>query len=263
MAEPSTTGTGDGFFAGPLPRILAHRGLATDAPENTLLAFLSALAIGATHLETDVHASADGVAVISHDADLVRTAGRVARIDELNFDELNRVDLGHAQTYPSLEEALDAFPEARFNIDLKSDAVVTPAVEAILRVRAVRRVLVTSFDNERRLRAVRALPGVATSASAVPFAGALFAVKLGLVPLARRLLRDVQAVQVPERVRGVRVISPRTVRRLKTAGVEVHVWTINEPADMRRLLDWGVDALVTDRADLALEVVRAAHSGTE
>ena len=263
MSDPSTTGTDDGFFAGPLPRILAHRGLATDAPENTLLAFLSALAIGATHLETDVHASADGVAVISHDADLERTVGRVARIDELDFDELNRVDLGHAQTYPSLEEALDAFPEARFNIDLKSDAVVTPAVEAILRARAVRRVLVTSFDNGRRLRAVHALPGVATSASAVPFAGALFAVKLGLVPLARRLLRDVQAVQVPERVRGVRVISPRTVRRLRASGVEVHVWTINDPADMRRLLDWGVDALVTDRADLALEVVRAAHSGTE
>ena len=260
MAEASTNGTDEGFFAGPLPRIFAHRGLATDAPENTLLAFLSALAIGATHLETDVHASADGVAVISHDADLVRTAGRAHRIDELDFDELNRVDLGHAQTYPSLEEALDAFPDARFNIDFKSDAVVIPAVKAILRAQAVRRVLVTSFDNGRRLRAVRALPGVATSTSPVSFVGALFAVKLGLVPLARRLLRDVEAVQVPERSLGLRVISPQTVRRLKAAGVEVHVWTINEPADMRRLLDWGVDGLVTDRADLALEVVKAARS---
>ena len=263
MGVPSTNGTGEGFFAGPLPRIFAHRGLATDVPENTLLAFLAALAIGVTHLETDVRASADGVAVISHDADLVRMAGRVDRIDELDFDELKRIDLGHAQTYPSLEEALDTFPEARFNIDLKSDAVVIPAVEAILRAQAVRRVLVTSFDNGRRLRALRALPGVATSTSSVSFAGALLAVKFGLVPLARRLLRDVQAVQVPERSLGLRVISPQTVRRLKAAGVEVHVWTINEPADMRRLLDWGVDGLVTDRADLALEVLKAVRSERE
>ncbi|MHC5796523.1 glycerophosphodiester phosphodiesterase family protein [Lacisediminihabitans sp. FW035] len=263
MADLRETGAGEGFFAGPLPRILAHRGLATDAPENTLLAFLAALAIGVTHLETDVHASADGVAVISHDADLARTAGITARVDELDFDELRTIDLGHGQTYASLEEALQAFPEARFNIDLKSDAVVAPAVDAILRAEAVGRVLVTSFDNRRRLRAVGALPGVATSASAVPFAAALFAVKLGLVPLARRVLRDVQAVQVPERLRGVRVISRRSVRLLKRAGVEVHVWTVNDPDDMRRLLDLGVDGLVTDRADLAIGVVEASMRSRE
>ena len=263
MAELSTTGPGGGFFAGPLPRVLAHRGLATDAPENTLLAFHCALAIGVTHLETDVHSSADGVAVISHDPDLTPVAGPARRIDELDFAELRETDLGHDQTYPSLEEALLAFPGARFNIDLKSDAAVSPAVEAILRAKAVDRVLVASFDNSRRLRAVRALPGVATSASTGPFALALFAVKLGLVPIAGRLLRDVQAVQVPERLRGVRVISPRTVRLLKRAGVEVHVWTVNNPDDMRRLLDLGVDGLITDRADLALAVVEAGSRSRE
>jgi len=253
VTELSTSELGEGFFAGPLPRILAHRGLATDAPENTLLAFLSALAIGVTHLETDVHASADGVAVISHDADIVRTAGLAGRVDELDFAQLRTVDLGQGQTYPSLEEALLAFPEARFNIDLKSDAVVVP----------VGRVLVTSFDNGRRMRAVRALPGVATSASALPFAGALFAVKLGLVPIARRLLRDVHAVQVPERLRRVQVITPRTVRLLKRTDVEVHVWTVNDPDDMRRLLDLGIDGLVTDRADLAVAVVKARTRSTD
>jgi glycerophosphoryl diester phosphodiesterase len=260
VTELCASGSGEGFFVGPLPRILAHRGLAMEAPENTLLAFLSALAIGVTYLETDVHASADGVAVISHDADLARSAGLAARIDELDLAELQSVDLGHGQTYPSLEEALLAFPEARFNVDLKSDAVVAPAVKAILAAGATGRVLVTSFDNARRVRAVRALPGVATSASALPFAGALFAVKLGLVPIARRLLREVKAVQVPERLRGVQVITSRTVRLLKSAGVEVHVWTVNEPGDMRRLLDLGVDGLVTDRADLALAVVKARAS---
>lgn len=263
MAELRSTEPGGGFFAGPLPRILAHRGLATDAPENTMLAFRSALAIGVTHLETDVHASADGVAVISHDADLARTAGITGRVDELDFAELQKIDLGHGQTFPSLEEALLAFPEARFNIDLKSDAVVTPAVAAIIRAQAVGRVLVASFDNGRRMRAVRALPGVATSASAVPFAAALFALKLGLMPLARQLLRDVQAVQVPERLRGVRIISPRTVRLMKRSGVEVHVWTVNDPDHMRRLLDLGVDGLVTDRADLALAVVKTGSRSRE
>ncbi|CAN5508537.1 glycerophosphodiester phosphodiesterase [soil metagenome] len=263
MTGPRAIEPGEGFFAGPLPRVLAHRGLATDAPENTLLAFLSALAIGVTHLETDVHSSADGIAVISHDADLARTAGITGRVDELDFAELRTIDLGHGQTYSSLEEVLLAFPDARFNIDLKSDAVVAPAVDAILRATAVDRVLVTSFDNRRRMRAVRALPGVATSASSVPFAAALFAITLGIVPLARHLLRDVQAVQVPERLRGVRVISPRSVRLLKRTGVEVHVWTVNDPEDMRRLLDLGVDGLVTDRADLAIGVVEAANRSRE
>jgi len=263
VTELSFSELRDGYFAGPLPRVLAHRGLATDAPENTLLAFVAALALGVTHLETDVHASADGVSVISHDADLARTAGIMGRIEELTFAELQQVDLGHGQTYPSLQEALLAFPEARFNIDLKSDAAVVPTVEAIRRAQATDRVLVTSFDNARRLRAVQSLPGVATSASAVPFAAALVAVRLGIVPLARHLLRGVQAVQVPERLRGVRVVSARTVRLLKRSGVEVHVWTINDPADMRRLLDLGVDGLVTDRPDLALEVVRVAQSGRE
>lgn len=246
---------GAGFFAGPLPRVLAHRGLAVDAPENTLLAFLSALAIGVTHLETDVHATADGVAVISHDADLLRPAGIATRVDRLTLVELQRIDLGSGQSIPTLAEALAAFPDARFNIDLKSDAVVGPAVEAILRAGAIDRVLVASFDNRRRRRAVRALPGVATSASAVPFAAALFAGKIGFAHLTRRLLRGVQAVQVPERVRGVRVISRRMVRLLQSASVEVHVWTVNDPVDMRRLLDLGIDGLVTDRADLAIELL--------
>ena len=123
--------------------------------------------------------------------------------------------------------------------------------------------LVASFDNGRRMRAVRALPGVATSASAVPFAAALFALKLGLMPHARQLLRDVQAVQVPERLRGVRIISPRTVRLMKRSGVEVHVWTVNDPDHMRRLLDLGVDGLVTDRADLALAVVKTGSRSRE
>jgi glycerophosphoryl diester phosphodiesterase len=110
---------------------------------------------------------------------------------------------------------------------------------------------------------VRLLPGVATSASALPFAIALLAVTLGITPLARHVLRGMQAVQVPERFRGLRVVSARSVRLLKKCGVEVHVWTINDPAAMTRLLDLGVDALITDRPDLALEIIRVRLASRE
>lgn len=255
-AEVNRAEVNSAYFAPALPRILAHRGLALEAPENTLLAFLKALSIGVTHLETDVHASLDGIAVISHDEDLNRTAGRTERIDQLTLAELKRIDLGFGQSFSSLAEALDAFPNACFNVDLKSAAVVGPAVEAIRAARATNRVLVTSFSDRRRADAVRRLPGIATSASAVTFACALLAAKLGLGFLARRLLRRVQAVQVPEVVFGLSVITPRMVRTFHSATVEVHVWTVNEPADMNRLLDLGVDGIITDRADLALAVVR-------
>lgn len=248
------------YFSPAPPRILAHRGLAVEAPENTLLAFLKALSIGVTHIETDVHASFDGVAVISHDPDLRRVAGRTVRIDQLTAAELKRIDLGHGQTFATLREALEAFPDTRFNIDLKSPDVVGPAVEAILEADAADRVLVTSFNDARRKAAVQLLPGVATSASAWTFALALVGAKLGLRFLVRRALKGIQAVQVPPARYGFRIITPRVVRMLHAVPVEVHAWTINDPAEMNRLLDLGVDGLVTDRSDLATIVLRENRS---
>ena len=110
--------------------MFAHRGLATEAPENTLLAFAKALALGIRYLETDVHASADGVAIISHDPDLKRLTGRDVRIEQLTAAELARIDLGEGQTFTTLAAALDAFPDARFNIDIKAEAAATPAAAA-------------------------------------------------------------------------------------------------------------------------------------
>ena len=243
------------YLSGPLPRIIAHRGLAIEAPENTLLAFLRALNAGATHLETDVHASADGVAVISHDPDLSRVAGRSVRVDQLTMAELRRIQLGDGQSFSSLAEALDAFPDARFNIDIKDAGSAAPAAAAILKARATDRVLITSFDEKRRLAAVDALPGVASSASVTRFLPAIASAKAGSVRGARRALRGLVAVQVPERQSGLRLVSRRTVRILHAAGVEVHVWTVNDPADMTRLLDLGVDGLVTDRCDVLKALV--------
>jgi glycerophosphoryl diester phosphodiesterase len=238
-----------------LPRLLAHRGLALEAPENTLLAFLKALALGATYLETDVHASRDGVAVIAHDADLVRVAGRNTKVRDLTVSELKEIDLGAGQTFCTLADALQAFPEARFNIDIKSLAAARPAAEAILDARAIGRCLIGSFSENRRLAAVRLLPGVATSATSYRFAVALIAAKLGLTPLVRAAVHGLDAVQVPERAAGLRIATRRVIDRLHAVGVEVHMWTINDVDAMKKLLDLGVDGLVTDRIDLALALV--------
>ena len=248
-------GAQSGFLTPTGPRVFAHRGLAVDAPENTLLAFLKALSAGATHLETDVHASLDGIAVISHDADLVRMVGRNVRLDQFTFAELKRINLGAGQTFSSLSEALEAFPDARFNIDVKADAAAEPTARAILSAKATDRVLITSFSEDRRRRVVRLLPGVATSASAAVVVIAFLAAMIGLNWLARRSLRGFVAVQVPERVWIMRVVTPRFIRAMHLSGVEIHVWTVNEPSAMKRLLDLGVDGIVTDRCDLAMALI--------
>lgn len=241
-----------GFFDPPGPRVLAHRGLALDAPENTPLAFARALEVGARYIETDVHASADGIAVVAHDADLSRVGGRSERIGELSAAELGRVDLGQGQAVVTLAEILDGFPETRFNIDVKDPRAVEATAEAIRRTGAIERVLITSFSGARRRRTVGLLPGVATSASAGSFIAALLAGKAGFSPGVRRALRAIDAVQIPERALGLSTVSRRAIRGFQAAGVEVHIWTVNDPARMRELLELGVDGLVTDRADLAI-----------
>ncbi len=247
------------FLDGPRPRIIAHRGLAIDAPENTLLAFLKALSAGATHLETDVHCSADGVAVISHDPDLSRVAGRGIRVEQLTMPELRRIPLGHGQSLPSLAEALDAFPEARFNIDIKDERAAAPTAAAILAARATDRVLLTSFSAARRTAAAAALSGVAVSPSVSEFVPALVGAKLGLRSLTARALRPFAAVQIPERRGPLRLVTPRTVRAVHRAGPELHVWTVDEVDAMTRLLDLGVDGIVTNRCDLLKDLVNARN----
>lgn len=249
------------FFEPPLPRVIAHRGLAIDAPENTLLAFLKALSAGATHIETDVHASADGVAVISHDADLKRLVGREVRVDQLTMAELRRVDLGEGQAFCSLAEALDAFPTACFNIDIKAAAAIDPTVAAVRHARAERRVLLASFDERRRVAATSQLEEVATSASSKTVAAAFAAVRMRNSRMLARTLSGVHAVQVPERYGAVRVVTQRFVDMMRAVGVEVHVWTVNEPSDMERLVAMGVHGIVTDRADLAVAHLNPGGTG--
>lgn len=247
------------YFDPPRPRLLAHRGLAIDAPENTPLAFARAIEVGAVYIETDVNASSDAVAIISHDPDLSRVAGRPEQVGQLTARQLARIDLGQDQGLVPLAEVLDGFPETRFNIDVKDPLAVGPTADAIRRTNAIDRVLVTSFSGARRRATVALLPRVATSASAGPFILALLAGKVGFTPGVTRALRNIDAVQIPERALGMSTVTSRAIRAFHAAGVEVHVWTVNSPKRMRELFALGVDGVVTDRADLA---VRTANGDT-
>ncbi|HWM17812.1 MAG TPA: glycerophosphodiester phosphodiesterase family protein [Microbacterium sp.] len=239
------------YFDPPRPRVLAHRGLALEAPENTLLAFANAAAAGALHIETDVHVSRDGVAVVSHDPTLRRVAGRDVDVAKLTMAELRRIDLGEAQGFASLEEALDAFGDLRFNIDVKVEGAVAPTAAALERTRSASRVLLTSFSDARTRRVRALVPDAVTSAGR---AGVIRA-RLSAPSRMQRAMRGAHALQVPERIGPTTLVTRRFVDAVHRAGAEVHVWTVNDPADMTRLLDLGVDGLVTDRADLAVALI--------
>lgn len=243
------------FFDAPLPRLLAHRGLATAQAENTIAAFRAAVDAGATYVELDVHASSDGEAIVAHDPSLSRLLGSDDTIAGLTVQRLAGLDLGDGSGFATLGQVLAALPDTRVNIDVKAAAAAEPAAAAILAAGASDRVLVTSFSTARRRKTVALLPGVATSASARGFLVALIAAKLGLQPLVRFALRGVDAVQVPVRAAGLTIAAARVLRSIHAAGVEVHIWTINDPREMNRLLDLGVDGIVTDRIDLALGLV--------
>lgn len=194
--------------------------------------------------------------MISHDPDLTRLVGRDVGVSQLTASELRRVNLGSGQGFCSLAEALDAFPDARFNIDVKDAAAIAPTVAAIRETNAVHRVLVSSFSDRRRVSAVRQLPGVATSASARVALTAVVLANTGTVNALARVLRGVHAVQLPTSVLQMNPFSPRAIASFHHVGVEVHAWTINDPTEMIALLDAGVDGLISDRADLAMNALR-------
>lgn len=252
------------YFQGAVrPRVLAHRGLVTPQMradgivENTVAAIAAAHGAGAIYVESDCHLTADGEVVLFHDADLARVADDPRRIADVEFGELEGI-MAPKGGLATLAQALDAFPDTRFNIDVKAAAAAVPAGRAV--APHADRVLLTSFDDMRRRRALEAARvaggAPATSAGRVIVIDALVAAHLLPVDaLAAYVLRGVDALQIPERQGAIRVLTRRLLRTAHRHGVEVHVWTVNDPDDMRRLADLGVDGIVTDRADLALEVL--------
>lgn len=247
------------FLAGPSPLIFAHRGLALDVPENTAAAFHAAVEKRVSHIESDVRASKDGIPVLYHDADMARVGGEELHIADLNFDEIAEVDLGGGHGVLSLDEALRQFPEARFNLDIKSADAAVPAAKVIEQHSAAHRVLLTSFSSRRRKRSAAAFGAKkpVSSPAALETLSAVLLLKLGLVPLARLLLKSFVAVQIPVTILGMSTATERMIARFHRAGVQVHFWTINDPAQMTTLVAAGADGIVTDRTDLAVGLFRS------
>lgn len=239
------------YFAPPGRRILAHRGLALDATENTLGAFRAALEAGATHLETDVHATADGVPVLWHDPTLRRFDGTDTPVTRSTWVFLRRRSSERGDALTTLAEALDAFPEARFNIDVKVPAAAEPVARAVIAAGAQDRVLLTSFRESTARIAWRAVPDAARSATGERVAAAVLGAALRRRGLVRRALSGIDALQIPERSSGLHLTSPRRLAAWRPHVREIHVWTVNDPTDMVRLWRAGIDGIVTDRADLA------------
>jgi glycerophosphoryl diester phosphodiesterase len=239
----------------PHPIAFAHRGGAAEGDENTTAAFTRAVDLGYRYVETDVHATADGVPVVIHDPALDRTAGRSGRVADLTWADLATIRVNGAAVVPRLDEVLDAWPQIRFNVDVKSDPVVEPAVKAVRRTGAEDRVLLASFS-DRRLARVRALAGprVATSLGLGEVTRLRLASTAGL---RLRVPASAIAAQIPVRHGRLTVLTPRFLAYLHRLGLAVHIWTIDEPEMMNRLLDMGVDGIMTDRIDILRDVFAA------
>lgn len=235
---------------GPIP--FAHRGGASDAPENTLPAFQMAVDLGYRYLETDVQITSDGVLVAFHDNDLRRTTGRDGRISELPWSTVQQALVDGREPIPLLEDLLGSFPAARINIDCKTDRAVDALVEVLRRTRSLDRVCLGAFSS-RRLRRLRSSLGeqVCTSLGPTEVIRWLLASSFPLGPV----MPAVPCAQVPVTQSGIAVVSERTVERAHRAGMAVHVWTIDDPAEMRRLLDIGVDGIMTDRPGVLKSVL--------
>lgn len=224
-----------------------------------MVAFQGAVDLGYRYLETDLHVSRDGRVVIFHDDTLERLTNGVGRFWDHDWERLRTLDAAHgfdpASGFPRrgsgigmplLEEAMRTFPDVMFNLDLKQPQIEEAVAGEVRRLGVEDRVLIGSF-HDRRVRRVRAAAGprVATAAGPTEVLAALASARL------RRPVRGAaDALQIPERI-----VTPRLVESAHRGGMQVHVWTVNDPVAMRRLLDMGVDGIVSDRPDLLNEVL--------
>jgi glycerophosphoryl diester phosphodiesterase len=223
----------------------------------------AAVDLGYRYLETDVHATADGVLLAFHDHVLDRVTDTRGRVADLDWARVSTARIGGVEPIPLLEDVLGTWPELRVNIDVKHSGAVRPLIDVLHRTGAASRVLVASFSDRRRRAVLAGLDvgrtrgeAVATSASPPGIARFLAAVASGVRGRAlRHAVRGVDCLQVPVRAGAVRVVTSRTVAAAHSAGLQVHVWTINDVREMHRLLDLGVDGIVTDRADTLREVL--------
>jgi glycerophosphoryl diester phosphodiesterase len=260
------------FFKPPAPRVFGHRGSAGTHPENTLESFRAAAALGVDYLELDIHMTRDGEVVVSHDDHLERTCGRAGVIRDMTYAELAAADAGRMFTrdgatfpfrdkglrVPRLAEVLAAFPRLRMIVEVKqiTPSVVAPMLDAIDRAGMRRSVLVAS-EHQDPLDEVRKMaPEIPTNFSYLE--SGLFIQAMGTRDADYRPPGD--AVQIPRSYESWQLVTRETVAFAHRLGLEVHVWTVNDEAEMSELLDMGVDGLISDYPARALEVIRRRAS---
>ena len=232
---------------GPIP--FAHRGGASDVPENTMPAFQYAVDHGYRYVETDVQVTSDGVLVAFHDNDLSRTCGREGRISDLPWSEVRTAMVDGGAPIPLLEDLLGTWPDLRVNIDCKTDQAVDALVAALRRTDSLDRVCIGAFS-DARLRRIKAILGDGLCTSLGP-------VGVARLRYGRPRQRGGNAAQVPVKQGPLTVVNEAFVARAHELGMHVHVWTIDDPAEMNRLLDLGVDGIMTDRPVVLREVFEA------
>ena len=226
---------------GPIP--FAHRGGAGDWPENTMPAFEGAVALGYRYVETDVHVTADGILLAFHDDRLDRVTNRTGVISELPWREVRLARVDGREPIPLMEDVLGSWPDLRVNIDPKDDGVVDALVDVLRRTHSVDRVCLGAFS-DRRLAVLRRALGRDVCTSLGPKATARLRAASTGVPVGRL---PGACAQVPVKVRGLTLVDRRFVQAAHRRGLQVHVWTIDEPPEMDKLLDLGVDGIMTDR----------------
>ena len=239
------------FLDYPYPIPFAHRGGAGVFPENTLPAFQNAVNSGYKYLETDVHSSKDGEVFAFHDDSLDRVTEHSGKISELTSKEISNIQIDNFAKIPTLLELLETFPEAKLNIDPKADSVVQPLTDLLKHTNSVSRVCIGSFS-DKRIKHIRKELGSGLCVSAGPKKVVKF---LAGKFTFSKFKSDYHCLQVPQRSGPVRIITHDFVKRAHSRGLQVHVWTVDNPYEMNELLDLGVDGLMTDEPSILKNVL--------
>jgi glycerophosphoryl diester phosphodiesterase len=236
-------------WPGPIP--FAHRGGASEVPENTMPAFEHAIRLGYRYIETDVHVTSDGVLLAFHDDVLDRVTDGKGVIDDLPWSTVREAKVDGREPIPLLEDLLGAWPHVRVNIDPKHDHAVEPLASVVRRCDAVDRVCIGAFSDDRLERMRALLPGVCTSL------GPIGTLQLGLAAQGEKIPDPPSpCVQVPTHYMETEIVTPAFVEAAHRREMQVHVWTIDEAGEMTRLLDLGVDGIMTDRPKVLRDVLQ-------
>lgn len=239
------------------PVAIAHRGFSLDGLENSLQAFQAALDLKYSYVESDINTTADGVTVVFHDSTLDRVTDQNGVIAQLPYSEVGKARIGGREPIATLREFVAALPGAKFNIDVKDQGSVVPLADLIEEWGLHDRVCVASFSGKRRRQVLSRLSRPVASSPGKSHLAAYFFLSPWLPrPLTRFLMRQVDVLQIPRRHGNLELVTAASVRRAHRLGLKVHVWTINDPAEMHQLFELGVDGIMSDRADLLADVMR-------